>query len=116
MERSSIIELINKFEPEIQEWILEVHGDYQTFADALIKKGLLGEEEFTRMKRIAERVTGKGQKAILLRFGVIDGKGETINEVCEITGLSRDEIRRLESIWMRHDQRRRTVRLRDYLD
>ena len=47
---------------------------------------------------------------------MIESEPKTMNEVCEITGLSREDIRGLEAIWEARDQRPRShIRLKDYL-
>lgn len=81
--RMSLLDSINQLAPEIQKWILEEYGDFKTFSEMIENKERVCELfEFL----IAKKWTGRKQKVIFLRFGIIDGKPRSLEEVAAIIG------------------------------
>lgn len=109
----SIKERIECLKPEIIDMIQEEYGDIDTYIQSFENK--------EAVDRLIERLIGLGwreQKVIMLRFGLLDGKAKTLDEVVGIMGITRERVRQIESKCLRRGgcRLRRSKRLRDYLD
>lgn len=109
----SIKERIESLEPEIIDMIQEEYGDIDTCVQSF--------ENREAVDCLMEHLIGFGwreQKVIMLRFGLLDGKAKTLEEVASIMGITRERVRQIESKCLRRGggRLRRSKRLRDYLD
>jgi RNA polymerase primary sigma factor len=93
-------------------------GDFIADVDAVVPVDaasfiLLKEQVETVLQTLSERE----QKVIQLRFGLVDGRPSTLEEVGRAFGVTRERIRQIESkalSRLRHPSR--SQRLRDYLE
>ncbi|MBQ6569674.1 MAG: hypothetical protein IJL87_05415 [Clostridia bacterium] len=71
-----------------------------------------------RLREIFPRLNKQLQKVVTMRFGLDDGQRRSLEEVAQELGLTRERVRRMESIAIRrlsHCPTRRK-KLKDYLD
>ena len=64
-----------------------------------------------------EELNDREKEVVRMRFGLIDGRARTLEEVGRAFGVTRERIRQIESktlAKLRHPQR--SEKLRDYLD
>jgi RNA polymerase primary sigma factor len=93
-------------------------GDFIEDSDAVVPLDaasfLLLQEQ---LHSILDNLTEREQKVIELRFGLVDGRPRTLEEVGQEFGVTRERIRQIEAKTLsklRHPSRSR--KLRDYLD
>ena len=92
----SIKERIECLKPEIIDMIQEEYGDIDIYVQSFENK--------EAVDRLMERLIGLGwreQKVIMLRFGLLDGKAKTLDEVASIMDITRERVRQIESKCLR---------------
>ena len=114
VDRLSIMDCIRLLAPEIQQWILEEYGNYETFIESLSDK----ERVCDLFELISEkRLNWREQKVILMRFGIVDGTPKTLEDISKSMGITRERVRQIENKCLRHGCRlQRVKKLKDYLD
>lgn len=114
IDRMSIMDSIKLLAPEIQQWILEEYGNYETFIESLSDK----ERVCDLFELISEkRLNLREQKVIFMRFGIVDGTPKTLEDISKRMGITRERVRQIESKCLRHGcHLHRVKKLKDYLD
>ena len=110
----TIKDSIKQLKPEAIELIIEEFGDIDTYISSLQNK-----ESANKIFDHIGQMKGQEQKVIMLRFGLIDGKSRTLEEVAKIMGTTRERIRLIESKCFRKGgcvALHRRKKLIDYLD
>ncbi len=68
-----------------------------------------------RIKEVIETLTGKEQRVVLERFGLIDGTPKTLDQIAKPMGLSRERVRQIErEVMEKLRSGSRREKLRDY--
>ena len=112
IEKESIREKLNRFEPEIQEILLNRYGTEN------MPKDFVGGIE---MEQALDYLHGlrntQHQKLILMRVGIVTGTPMTLEEITEYFGITKERARQIESRFFRHHIRaKRRKRLIEYLE
>ena len=69
------------------------------------------------LRRILDGLTDRERKVIEYRFGLVDGRARTLEEVGKLFGVTRERIRQIESKTLKKLQHpNRSSKLKDYLD
>jgi len=73
----------------------------------------LGKQEYIKdnISESIERLSKRNKKIIELRYGLIDGKTHTLEEVADQLNISRERVRQLENIALKELKRMKTIRM-----
>ena len=109
----SVLDSIKLLAPEIQHWIIEEYSDYESFVDSLNDKELICD----LFQLISERrLNWREQKVIFMRFGIVDGKPRSLQDISDNMGITRERVRLIERKCLRHGEIHRSKILKDYLN
>lgn len=109
----SLRDIIEQADPETLGMIIDRYGDIDTYVDSIDNREAAG----CLWKEI-NRLSQEDQKVMALRFGLLDGKTRTLEEMTQITGKTREQIRHIEDRAFRRGcfYPIRRKKLKDHLD
>lgn len=107
---------VNQLDAEVLELIQTEYGS----VDAYVKEYLCKSDNQEDICRLFEHLSSckpREQLFICQRFGLIDGKAKTLDEIVKMFGITRDRARQIERKCLRPGCRlKRRKRLIDFLD
>lgn len=86
----------------------------------VVERNIMNEQLSVEIKSILDEYTGRYKKyadVVNVRFGLIDGRSKTLDEVGDIFGLTRERVRQMEQRVLRdiRKSKKRTKILREYI-
>lgn len=112
IERVTLEECIQKFDPEIQRIFYDAYGESLEALPQSLLQSSLSMDRF--LKELLSLNNVRSQKIILMRLGFVTGSTMILQEVAEALGISRERVRQIESMFLqrfRSHARRKNKRI-----
>lgn len=111
IERLTLEEYIEKFDPEIRNIFYNAYGkSLEAIPQNLLQSNLSMDRFFEGLLKMNNV---RSQKIILMRFGFVTGSPMALEEVAEELGITRERVRQIESMFMgrfrSHARRRKPI-------
>ena len=114
IEKESIREKLNRFEPEVQEIFMNRYGTELENMPMDFGGGIGMEQSMDYLDGLRN---SEHQKMILMRVGIVTGTPMTLEEITEYFGITKERARQIEVRFFRHHIRpKRRKKLIDYLE
>ena len=98
IERVTIEECIQKFDPEIRNIFYDAYGRSLEAIPQKLLQSNLSMDRF--LEGLLKLNNVRSQKIILMRFGFVTGSVMSLQEVAEALGITRERVRQIESMFM----------------
>ena len=99
IEKITLEGYIKQFDPEIQDIFHNAYGKSLEAMPQNLLQSNLSMDRF--LEGLLSLNSTRSQKIILMRFGFVNGKLMTLQEVADVLGITRERIRQIESMFMR---------------
>lgn len=111
IEKITLEEYIKQFDSEIQDIFHNVYGrSLEAMPQNLLQSNLSMDRFLDGLLSLSST---RSRKIILMRLGFVTGKPMTLQEVTEALDLTREQVRQIESMFMRrfhsHVRRRKKI-------